>query len=191
MLHDPELHCMLYLSNSKCQLNPTHFILLYFIRTQKFATRANRKKKWMKRQSGLPFLVLTSFRASPGVQYLHLFPYPWGHTCQFFGNCRLVAPKQPKNRFPTFIFIEKVGLPRMAYWSDREHVNNKGLKKELCLKSRNPNHIVSWICQTFCNSSMLEVYRCWERFRSIPMFIPLYAIGAYIHISSELRSCRE
>lgn len=26
--------------------------------------------------------------------------------------------------------------------------------------------------------------------RSIPMPIPLYAMGAYIHVSSELRSCR-
>jgi hypothetical protein len=26
------------------------------------------------------------------------------------------------------------------------------------------------------------------KFRSSPMFIPLYAIGAYIHISSELRT---
>lgn len=47
-----------------------------------------------------------------------------------------------------------------------------------------------WLTWTALSSCELRLLNHVSMFRSSPMFIPLYAIGAYIHISSELRSCR-
>jgi hypothetical protein len=53
------------------------------------------------------------------------------------------------------------------------------------------NHFVAWLVANSSISNTKCARDCQNHlymFRSSPMFIPLYAIGAYIHISSELRT---
>lgn len=102
-LHDPALHCILYFSNSKWQLNPTHFYFILFYSYTEICYQSKPPQKKMQKNETrvwLPFLVLTSFRASPGVQYLHLLPYP----CGIQANSSVTAGWLPKNNRRTALW---------------------------------------------------------------------------------------